>query len=94
MNAYRELDSVRIPEDVEELGVVAGDSGVIVNISAGEVEGRRGTWRCGRMVPWLSWDTGRFPESLRTYPYRGGGNAGEIPFIRTSKLILSHENPF
>ncbi len=44
MNAYKELDSVRIPEDVEELGVKAGDSGVIVNISAGEVEGRRGTW--------------------------------------------------
>jgi hypothetical protein len=32
MSIYKELDSVRIPEDVPELGVVAGDSGVIVNM--------------------------------------------------------------
>ncbi len=44
MSIYKELDSVRISEDVPELGVKAGASGVIVNISAGEVEGRRGTW--------------------------------------------------
>ncbi len=44
MNAYKELDSVRIPEDVPEIGVRAGDSGVIVDRWAGEFEGRRGTW--------------------------------------------------
>jgi hypothetical protein len=44
MSVYRELDSVRIPEDVPELGVKAGDSGVIVNMWEGEFEGRRGTW--------------------------------------------------
>ncbi len=44
MSIYKELDSVRIPEDVPELGVVAGDSGVIVNMWEGEFEGRRGTW--------------------------------------------------
>jgi hypothetical protein len=39
MRTYRELDTVRIPEDVPELGVAAGDAGVISAV-----------WADGRML--------------------------------------------